>query len=86
MTEKKALYTARTAPLAVKSSSCSVGSGRATIAVSATMKEGAVNKGVTMCTWCGDSYEVESIWQLEHRCFNAEDINSKERGDGDETE
>lgn len=41
---------------------------------------------MAMCTWCGDSYEVESIWQLEHRCFNAEDINSKERGDDDETE
>ena len=28
---------------------------------------------MAMCNWCGDEYEVESLWQTDHKCINAEE-------------
>lgn len=28
---------------------------------------------MAMCNWCGDEYEVESLWQTDHRCINTKE-------------
>ncbi len=28
---------------------------------------------MAMCTWCGDDYKVESVWQPAHQCINTDE-------------